>query len=114
MMGTSTLVERPELKSTGLCPPRDAADDLGGGPSPNDVAAMECILENVKSRPSGQVVRQIAAVPEIRRGKVLSIRRQIAEGIYNVEARLERAADRILREISGSTCSERIHERKDL
>ena len=113
-MGTSTLVERPELKSTGLCPPPDAADDLGGGPSPNDAVATECILENMKSRPSEQVAKEIAAVPEIRRGKVLSIRRQIAQGIYNVEDRLERVMDRILEEVSGSTCSERIHERKDL
>jgi hypothetical protein len=113
-MGTSTLVERPEPKSTGLCPPPDATDDLGGGPSPNGAVAAECILENMKSRPSERVVREIAAVPEIRRGKVLSIRRQIALGIYNVEARLEKVTDRIFRELSGSTGSERIPERKDL
>jgi hypothetical protein len=113
-MGTSTLVERPELKSTGLCPPRDAGGDLGSGPSPHDAVATECILETMKSRPSEQVLKDIAAATEIRRGKVLSIRRQIAQGIYNVEDRLEKAMGRILEEISGGTRSERIHERKDL
>ena len=102
-MATSTLVERPELQSTGLCTPRDAANDLGGGPSPNDVVAMERILENIKSRPWEQVVKGVATVPDIRRGKVLNIRRQIVQGIYNMEDLLERAADLVLQEISDYT-----------
>lgn len=99
-MATSTLVERPELQSTGLCTSREAANDLGGGPSPNDAVTMERLLENIKSRPLEQVVKGIATVPEIRRGKVLNIRRQIAQGLYNLEERLERATDRVLEEVS--------------
>jgi len=102
-MATSTLVERPELQYTGLCTPRDAANDLGGGSSPNDTVAMERLLENMKSRPWEQVVKGVATVPDIRRGKVLNIRRQIVQGIYNMEDRLERAADRVLQEISDYT-----------
>lgn len=99
-MATSTLLERPEVQSTGLCTPRDAANDLGGGPSPNDALAMERLLENIKSRPWEQVVKEVAKVPEIRRGKVLNIRRQIVQGLYNLEDRLERATDRVLEEVS--------------
>jgi len=99
-MATSTLLERPEVQSTGLCTPRDAVNALEGGPSSNDAVAMERLLENIKSRPWEQVVKGVATVPEIRRGKVLNIRRQIVQGIYNVEERLERAADRILEEVS--------------
>ena len=102
-MATSTLLERPELQSAGLCTPRDAANDLGEGPSPNDVVAMESILENIKSKPLEQVVKEVATVPEIRRGKVLNIRRQIAQGTYNVEDRLERATDRVLEDLSAYT-----------
>jgi hypothetical protein len=102
-MATLTLVERPELQSTGLCTPRDAANDLGDGPSPNDAVAMERLLENIKSRPWEQVVKGVATVPEIRRGKVLNIRRQIVQGLYNLEDRLERATDRVLEEISDYT-----------
>jgi glycosyltransferase involved in cell wall biosynthesis len=61
-MVTSTLLERPEVQSTGLCTPRDAANNLGGGPSPDDALAMERLLENMKRRPWEQVVEQVAAL----------------------------------------------------
>ena len=97
------IIERPELQSPGLCTPRDAANALEGGPSPSDDVAMERLLENMKSRPWEQVVKGVATVPEIRRGKVLNIRRQIVQGLYNLEERLEKAADRVLEEVSGYT-----------
>jgi len=49
------------------------------------------------------VLRRIASLFGVRRGKVLNIRRQIAQGTYNVEDRLERATDRVLEEVSGYT-----------
>jgi hypothetical protein len=99
-MATSTLVERPELQSTGLCAPRDAASDLGGEPSPRDDVATEHILETLNTTPWGVVLTRIGSLLGIRRGKVLNIRRQIAQGTYNVEDRLERATDRVLQDVS--------------
>ena len=99
-MATSTLVERPELQSTGLCTPRDAANDLGGEPSPSDDVAMERILETMNTTRWEVVLRRIGSLLGVRRGKVLNIRRQIAQGTYNVEDRLERATDRVLEDVS--------------
>jgi len=102
-MATSALLERPGVQSAGLCTPRDAANDLGGEPSPSDDVAMEHILETIHTTPWEVVLNRIASLVGVRRGKVMNIRRQIAQGTYNVEDRLERATDRILEEVSGYT-----------
>jgi hypothetical protein len=102
-MATSTLLERPEQQTAGLCTPRDAANDLGGEPSPSDDVAMERILETMNTTPWEGVLTKIASLLGVRRGKVLNIRRQIAQSTYNVEDRLERATDRVLEEVSDYT-----------
>jgi anti-sigma28 factor (negative regulator of flagellin synthesis) len=100
-MATSTVLERPELQSTGLCQTRDEANDLGRGPLPSEDVAMERIQETLNATPWEEVVRRVGSLLGVRRGKVLSIRRQIAQGTYSVDDRLERAADRVLEEVSG-------------
>ena len=102
-MATSTWGERPELQSTGLCMPQDAESDLGCEPSASDDVAAEHILEALNTTPWEVVLRRIASLLGVRRGKVLNIRRQMAQGTYNVEDRLERATDRVLEEVSGYT-----------
>ena len=99
-MATSTVLERPEVQSTGLCTPRGVASDLGVEPSPREDVATEHILETLNTTPWGVVSRRIGSLLGIRRGKVLNIRRQIAQGTYNVDDRLERATDRILQDVS--------------
>ena len=99
-MATSTLVERPELQSTGLCTPRDAASDLEGEPSPRDDVATERILETMNTTSWEVVLKRIASLIGVRRGKVLNMRRQISQGTYNVDDRLERATDRVLEDVS--------------
>lgn len=60
---------------------------------------MEQILENVNSTPLGQVLQAIAFLPEVRQEKVLNIRRQITNGDYDLNDRLELAIDKVIEDI---------------
>jgi hypothetical protein len=57
---------------------------------------MEQILNNINTTPIGQVLRKIASLPEIRREKVLDVRRQLTEGKYDLDERLDIALDKVL------------------
>ena len=57
---------------------------------------MEQILTNIHTTPIGQVLRKIASLPEVRREKVLDVRRQLTEGQYNLDERLDVALDKVL------------------
>jgi hypothetical protein len=57
---------------------------------------MEQILDNINSTPIGQVLRKIASLPEVRREKVLDVRRQLTEGKYDLDERLDVALDKVL------------------
>jgi anti-sigma28 factor (negative regulator of flagellin synthesis) len=96
----ATLVEMPELQSTDRCESQDAGNNQGRDASPNDDGLMEQILENMSSTPWEEVLKRIACSPHIRRGKVLSIRRQITEGTYEIEDRVDGAIDRVLEAIA--------------
>jgi hypothetical protein len=61
---------------------------------------MERILENINATPIGQVLKKIAALPEVRREKVLNVRRQLNKGKYNLNERLNVALDRVLEELT--------------
>ncbi len=57
---------------------------------------MEQILDNINTTPIGQVLRKIASLPEVRKEKVLDVRRQLTEGKYDLDERLEVALDKVL------------------
>ena len=61
---------------------------------------MEQILANINTTPIGQVLKKIAVLPEVRKEKVLDVRRQITEGRYNLNERLDAALDRVLEELT--------------
>jgi len=67
---------------------------------PDEDLIMEQILENINTTPIGQVLKKIASLPEVRREKVLDIRRQLTEGKYNLNERLDIALDRVLDELT--------------
>ena len=96
----ATLVEIPELQSTDRCKSQDAGNNQGRDASSNDDGLMEQILENMKSTPWEEVSKRIACLPHIRRGKVLDIRRQLIEGTYQIEDRLDGAIDGVLEAIT--------------
>lgn len=60
---------------------------------------MEQILENIHHTPLGQVLKRIASLPEVRRQKVLRLRRQITEGRYDLADRLDMALDKVLEDL---------------
>ncbi|MCX5644406.1 MAG: flagellar biosynthesis anti-sigma factor FlgM [Phycisphaerae bacterium] len=45
-------------------------------------------------------MQRIASLSPIRQGKVLDIRRRIAEGTYELTARLDKAIDRVLEAVT--------------
>ena len=65
----------------------------------DDDLLLEQILENVNSTPIGQVLKRIASLPEVRQEKVLGIRRQLTDGDYDLNGRLEAALDKVLEEL---------------
>jgi hypothetical protein len=69
-----------------------AFDDLIAG----DDLLMEQILDNMNSTPLGQVLKKIAVMPEVRKQKVLKVRRQLTEGKYNLTERLDLALEKVL------------------
>ena len=96
----ATLVEMPELQSTDRCKSQDAGNNQGRDASPNDDGLMEQILEDLNTTPPEEVLKRIASSPDIRRGKVLDIRRQLIEGTYQIEDRLDGAIDGVLEAIT--------------
>jgi hypothetical protein len=68
--------------------------------APDQDLVMEQILENINSTPIGQVLKKIASLPEIRREKVLNLRREITEGRYDLAERLDVALDRVLEDLT--------------
>jgi hypothetical protein len=66
----------------------------------DDDLIMEQILENITTTPIGQVLRKIASLPEVRQEKVLDVRRQLTEGKYDLNERLDVALDRFLEHLT--------------
>jgi anti-sigma28 factor (negative regulator of flagellin synthesis) len=54
------------------------------------------VLANRNTTSQEEAVQRIASLPPIRQGKVLDIRRQIADGTYEVADRLDIVIDRVL------------------
>lgn len=72
-------------------------DSLAG----NEDMVMEQILENINTTPIGQVLKRIASLPEVRKDKVLDVRRQLTEGKYSLNERLDFALEKVLDELTG-------------
>ena len=70
------------------------------GLTPDEDLVMEQILENINTTPIGQVLRKIASLPEVRREKVLDVRRQLTEGKYDLNERLDVALDKFLEHLT--------------
>ena len=57
---------------------------------------MEQILANMNNTPIGQVLKRIASLPEVRKEKVLDIRKRLTQGQYDLNERLDMALDKVL------------------
>ena len=68
--------------------------------APDEDIIMEKILENLNTTPIGQVLKKIASLPEIRKDKVLNVRRQLTDGKYDLNERLNIALDKVLEDLT--------------
>ena len=67
-------------------------DDL----TADDDLLMEQILDNMNTTPIGQVLKKIACLPGINKQKVLNVRRQLTQGRYDLNERLDMALEKVL------------------
>jgi len=78
-------------------------DQLDGaeqnGAIPEDDLIMEQILQNLNTTPLGQVLKKITSLPEVRKRKILTIRRQLTEGRYDINKRLDAALDKVIEDL---------------
>ena len=72
---------------------QDARNDQGREASPNGDALT---LGSRNTTSPEEALKRIASLPLNRQGKVLRIRRQIANGTYEVAGRLDKVIDRVL------------------
>jgi anti-sigma28 factor (negative regulator of flagellin synthesis) len=85
-----------EFRPTDRRKPQDARYDQGCDTSQNGDVLMQQILEDLNTTPPEEVLKRITSLPRNRRSKVLDIRRQIADGTYEVADRLNTVIDRVL------------------
>jgi hypothetical protein len=75
-------------------------DFIEGNLTVKEDCIMEQILENLNTTPIGQVLKRIASLPEVRKDKVLGVRRQLTDGKYDLSERLDIALDKVLEELT--------------
>jgi len=91
----------PNLDSKGYFEDHDRQmNSVDENLAPDEDLLMEQILENINTTPIGQVLKKIASLPEIRKEKVLEVRRQLTEGRYNLNGRLDIVLDRVLEDLT--------------
>ena len=92
----------PNINSNGRFEGRnrhfDSIDE--DNPAADEDLLMEQILENINTTPIGQVLKKIASLPEVRKEKILDVRRQLTEGKYNLNERLDVALDKVLEDLT--------------
>lgn len=91
----------PHFDSNGQFKGQGQQDEsLNWNLSPDEDLIMEQILENLETTPVGKVLKRIAFLPEVRKQKVLDVRRQLTEGKYDLNSRLDVALDKVLEDLT--------------
>ena len=91
----------PRLSSNGCFEGQNReAEPVNERPAQDEDLTMEQILENINTTPIGQVLKKIASLPEVRKEKVLDIRRQLNKGKYKLNKRLDIALDKVLEDLT--------------
>ena len=91
----------PKFDSNGCFESQDRqAGPVEDSFAPDKDLIMEQILENIGTTPIGQVLKRIASLPEVRQEKVLDVRRQLTEGKYDLNGRLDVALDKVLEDLT--------------
>ena len=66
----------------------------------DDDILMDNILDNINYTPMGRVLKRFASLPEVRKRKVLNLRRQIHHGEYKLNERLDNALEKVLNDLN--------------
>ena len=88
----------PNINFDGQNRQRDSIDEENS--AADEDLLMEQILKNINTTPIGQVLKKIASLPEVRKEKILNVRRQLTEGKYNLNERLDVALDKVLEDLT--------------
>ena len=75
-------------------------DSANEAMAPGEDVTMEQILDNINNTSLGQVLKRIASLPDVRREKILRVRRQLTEGKYDLSTRLNVALDKVLEDLT--------------
>jgi hypothetical protein len=67
--------------------------------SADEDLVMEHILENINTTPIGQILKKIAALPEVSQQKILRVRSELNQGRYDINKRLDAALDKVLEDL---------------
>jgi len=95
------VVTMRDLNVNGCFEEQDSGAELTGrNLSADEDLLMEEILDNISTTPLGQVLKKIASLPEVRRDKVLEIRRRLTKGQYDLGERLDIALDKVLEDLT--------------
>ena len=80
--------------------PENLYDPMQNEVSLDEDIVMEQILENINHTPIGLVLKKIASLPEVRKDKVLDVRKRISQGSYDISDRLDEALDKVLEDLT--------------
>jgi len=95
------VVTMRDFDVNGCFEEQDSGAELTGRDlSADEDLLMEEILDNISTTPLGQVLKKIASLPEVRRDKVLEIRRRLTKGQYDLGERLDIALDKVLEDLT--------------
>ncbi len=95
------VVTMRDFNVNGCFKEQDSGAELTGrNLSADEDLLMEEILDNISTTPLGQVLKKIASLPEVRRDKVLEIRRRLTKGQYDLGERLDIALDKVLEDLT--------------
>jgi len=96
----SKVIKMRDFDVNGRKGQNSGAESDGRNLSADDDLLMEKILDSISTTPIGQVLKRIASLPEVRRDKVLDIRRRLTKGQYDLNERLDIALDKVLEDLT--------------
>ncbi len=88
----------PNINFDGQNRQRDSTDEENS--AADEDLLMEQILENINTTPIGQVWKNNALLPEVRKEKILDVRQRLTVGKYNLNERLDVALDKVLEDLT--------------